>query len=65
MSQTTPPSPHADHAGWDSLTADIVLADDRGDSAVLVADPVALARFLDERRQLESHPTPKTPDSES
>lgn len=65
MSQSTPPIPHADHAGWDSLTADIVLADDRGDSAILAADPLALARFLDERRQLESPPVPKTPDSAS
>jgi hypothetical protein len=65
MSQSMPSIPHADHTGWDSLTADIVLADDRGDSAILAADPAALARFLDERRQLESPPATKTPDSES
>jgi hypothetical protein len=46
-----PPSP-GDQTGIDSLSADIVLADDRGGTTVLPADPDALAQFLEERRQL-------------
>ncbi|MHB1423593.1 MAG: hypothetical protein ACYC3I_10450 [Gemmataceae bacterium] len=65
MSQPIPPTPPTNEAGWDSLTADIVVADDRGGSAVLPADPEAFARFLAERRQLGCHPAPKTRASES
>jgi hypothetical protein len=65
MSESMPPTPSANYVACDSLSADIVLADDRGGFAVLPADPVALARFLAERRQLESRPAPKTLESES
>lgn len=65
MSQSSPQTPNANYTDWDSLTADIVLADDRGDSIVLPADPTALARFLNERRQLEARTAPKIQESES
>lgn len=52
MNQPTIPTPPADQPGVDSLSADIVLADDRGGTTILPADPDALARFLEERRQL-------------
>jgi hypothetical protein len=66
MNQSTPPAPPANHAGCDSLTADLVLADDRGNFTVLPADPEALASFLAECRRLENlRSAPKKPDSES
>ena len=61
MSQSMPLPSEVNHVGWDSLTADIVLADDRGDTAVLPADPEILERFLNECRQLGLRPNPKTP----
>jgi len=37
----------------DSLTADLVIADDQGGTTVLPADPEALASYLAECRRLE------------
>jgi len=37
----------------DSLTADLVIADDQGGTTVLPADPEALASYLPQCRRLE------------
>jgi hypothetical protein len=47
------PAPQPD---CDSLTADLVIADDQGGTTVLPADPAALAQFLAECRALERRP---------
>ncbi len=65
MNASTPPTPPANRASCDSLTADTVLADDQGGFTVLPADPEALARFLAECRKLQSRPGPKKEESES
>jgi hypothetical protein len=46
-------TPPANDSGSDSLTADLVIADDRGGTTVLPADREALARYLAECRRLE------------
>jgi hypothetical protein len=51
------PAPQPD---CDSLTADVVIADDQGGTTLLPADPEALARFLAEFRALE-HPSTAPP----
>jgi hypothetical protein len=48
------PAPQPD---CDSLTADLVIADDQGGTTLLPADPEALARFLAECRALERRST--------
>ena len=65
MNPSTPPTPQANHEGCDSLNAAIVLADDRGATDVLPADPEVLARYLAECRRLEPRPDPKTQESDS
>lgn len=52
MSQPYALTPPANHPGFDSLTADLVVADDRGGITVLPADPEVLARYLTECRRL-------------
>jgi hypothetical protein len=54
MNPPTGPTPPTNGSGFDSLTTDILLADDRGGTTLLPADPDALARFLAERRRLEA-----------
>lgn len=63
MNQSIPPTPPINPSGLDSLTVDIVLADDRGGTTILPADPEALARFLSECRRLDPRSTPKLPDA--
>jgi hypothetical protein len=53
MTHPINPTPPANDSGFDSLTADIVIADDRGGTTVLPADPEALAHYLAECRRLE------------
>jgi hypothetical protein len=53
MTHPISPTPSANDSGCDSLTADIVIADDRGGTTVLPADPEALARYLAECRRLD------------
>jgi hypothetical protein len=53
MSQPTTPTPPSDRFGIDSLNVDIVIADDRGETTLLPADPEILARYLAECRELE------------
>lgn len=65
MSQSTPSTPRAPVSVWDSLSADLVVADDCGGSVVFPADAEAFARFLAERRQQESRTPPQTQESES
>jgi hypothetical protein len=48
-----------DQRGFDSLTADLVVADDRGGTTILPADAAALARFIAECRRLEAGPAAK------
>lgn len=65
MNPSTPPTPHSNSSRLDSLTVDIILADDRGETIVFPADPDALARFLTECRQQDPRLAPKTPESKS
>jgi hypothetical protein len=43
----------AARADFDSLTAEVVIADDRGGTVVIPADPEALARYLEDCRRVE------------
>jgi hypothetical protein len=43
----------AGRADFDSLTAELVVADDRGGTVVIPADPEALARYLEDCRRAE------------
>jgi hypothetical protein len=54
-----PPMPAAP-SDCDSLTADLVIADDQCGTTLLPADPQALAQFLAECRALE-HPSKAPP----
>lgn len=53
MIQPTAPTPLGDRPDVDSLNVNILLADDRGETRVLPADPEILAHFLAECRQLK------------
>jgi hypothetical protein len=53
MNDPISPTPPARGASFDSLTADLVVADDRGNTTVLPADADALARYLADCRRLE------------
>ncbi len=65
MNPPNGPTPPANHLGFDSLNVDIVLADDRGGTTVLAADPEALARYLAECRCLERGPSGKKEEPKS
>jgi hypothetical protein len=59
MSQPTAPTPPSENYGSDSLNVDIVLADDRGGTTLLPADPDVLAAYLAECRKLERRSSAK------
>jgi len=65
MNSPSGPSPVCEPAVSDSLTVDLVVADEGGGTTVLPADPEALARFLSERRQHLNGASTKQPKPES
>ena len=59
MNEPISPTPAANDASFDSLTADLVVADDRGGGTVMPADPQALASYLADCRRLERNSADK------
>ena len=53
MSQPTVPTPPSEDYGSNSLNVDTVIADDRGGTILLPADPDVFAQYLAECRKLE------------
>jgi hypothetical protein len=65
MNDPTSPTPPANGSGSDSLTADLVIADDRGNTILLPADSEALARYLAECRRLKRDSSAKKDEPKS
>jgi hypothetical protein len=59
------PTPPAKDVSFDGLTADLVVADDRGNTTVLPADAEALARYLADCRSLERDASTKKEEPQS